>query len=608
MNAYTISKSMVSSTCPPQSDAFFEITRPGPGRAIRGLFVWGMVLGIVAFGGTWIGGRFLVRKLVRPPESPPLEAECAVVLPTLVAGEKLSSGLEDSPRWGYGIPSADEIRSQLLQGGVHLPVDLEIHVSPTDVSPSDVSSTDVSPSDVSPTDVSLSDPGSSPHDGLIAPPQSAWKGVSVRFVYRSKEPGQASQTVEEAGSRLVQFWQTQWDRYQAQRQAQLQQALQQAQFALDSLAQQKEDFLEQYIAELESAVSQAESMPASEGSDASQFGSLPGAEESPTRKEGSDQSPLENPQWTAWDQKLQQLQTHRQKLLEHRTPIHPEVQQVEAWIAQTQEFLAKTPRWLSPPGIPPQNDAPLATLSSILPLPSTERDYLEAHSPQIVPTALGHLPERLEEFRVWWEVFQAREDQAWQLDHQSLEQAQKVLDRLEQEGGSGLVKLQTTVRALVEGENRPSDALTLVSLVAGLMAAGLTLGGILGLGWYWSLQNEAWLKKGLLEPTRPKKPLSSIPENSPIPASSPIPERASIPENSPIPASSPIPESRCSGKSASPVFTGTSQSKTDVPKPDESVPTALWKSAGRNHTPFGPSPPSAGPSVLGELRPENDSS
>jgi hypothetical protein len=58
---------------------------------------------------------------------------------------------------------------------------------------------------------------------------------------------------------------------------------------------------------------------------------------------------VDNPDWVALNRQLDELLQQRAKLLVDRTPIHPEVQQVEIRIAEAQQRLSETKRWIAGP-------------------------------------------------------------------------------------------------------------------------------------------------------------------------------------------------------------------------------------------------------------------
>jgi len=110
----------------------------------------------------------------------------------------------------------------------------------------------------------------------------------------------------------------------------------------------------------------AASAPESPLAVASDSGPIRHGSDSGTARHGSDLVPAaENPERTEARKRLEQLQQHRAHLLVDRTPVHPEVLQVDTLIAEAEQRLATIPSRVpetsavAPQKTPPQTPKPL---------------------------------------------------------------------------------------------------------------------------------------------------------------------------------------------------------------------------------------------------------
>lgn len=166
----------------------------------------------------------------------------------------------------------------------------------------------------------------------------------------------------------------------------------------------------------------------------------------------------ENPEWVAAGKRLEQLQQHRAYLLRDRTPIHPEVLQVDTQISEAQRRLATIPPRL--PGAPPTPPKP----------PSQATESLDAASeaPKKAPAATDSPSPQLAE------LSQAIQRQRDRMDRvvQDLEQTTKF----DLQAASGLVRgdnlqIRLADRAEPIAVRLEWGDMLLVGLAAGLMAA-----------------------------------------------------------------------------------------------------------------------------------------
>ena len=532
--------------------------RRGPvgGRSGGGRLLWAGLVGIGVFIATWLGGRFLVGT-PSSRELPLLEAECKVFLPyppfkkedfwPLSEGKNsngqtklpLQNTLEPKTHFqspgnieGKNLLTLEQVRSWLVEEGLALPENCQIQVSPADL-------------EITPSSEGFFDPSATP------------KGILVRFTCRSTDPSQTQQVLLQAGRRLAQLWQIQCDRPHRCHEEQVQEILHQVQSAWSALALEEElfsshfaDLRKEILAQTEKEAGQGEKvaqgslMAEGETPLSSPGGRSPEAGRmSPTKPSGPLHPPLppalgmpkqisaaaqqENPRWIALTEKLQQWQTRRQKLLEHRTALHPEVQQAEAWIAQTEALLAQTPRWLPPhpdaffqSGPSLQNGPTLASQTpSLVPAASSGGNppgFLDAHPParpqpsmpipgppRIPQTADslsesswsvgGSHPDQVdgrelaqpeEWFWLFWQVWEVRQSQTRQIVQQRLSQAQQILRQLRFASPARMATVQIAVRPLeakelegMGGSQRLAWKWVWVALMVALTAVGLTLTG-----------------------------------------------------------------------------------------------------------------------------------
>ncbi len=69
--------------------------------------------------------------------------------------------------------------------------------------------------------------------------------------------------------------------------------------------------------------------------------------------------PVENPEWLRLAERRASLERRRAESLVHRTPAHPEVQEMEHDLAEVQRAMAGVPRWTAPEaGVGPASEEP----------------------------------------------------------------------------------------------------------------------------------------------------------------------------------------------------------------------------------------------------------
>lgn len=462
-----------------------------PFEGSRGTWFWIWAIGLGVFFVTLLGGIIFAPTIFRRSETPLLESECLVLLP-MPSSEDLQSHLFGGLNLQRTFSDLEVFRSWLRQNGVLVPPEVVIHLAAFDLGKS--SSSERPPS-----------------------LQKGPGGFSVRLSYQAQDPAQACLAVEKAGQEIARLWQTQWEQHQAGLRRQFQETAHQIQSAWIGGALQEELFLE-YVDQWSTLLTvgpftEESPFPSGSASLRPAESQIPESESAGLPEpEANRPSPMqENPQWIALSQTLQQWQTRRQKLLEDRTPIHPEVQQAEVWIAQTEALLAKTPRWLTPSEASFPNTSPQHSPNSAQSLPrfssapsgsswdSSRRAPPQAPRPTVSSEAAAdpiksspggstaseanrtyqrEFADRLEEFRSFWEVFVARQMQGQQIVQQRIRQAQELLRRLDGAGQAGLVCLQSSVRPMGEMASVGSETrlwkLGGVSLMAALAAAALS--------------------------------------------------------------------------------------------------------------------------------------
>lgn len=174
---------------------------------------------------------------------------------------------------------------------------------------------------------------------------------------------------------------------------------------------------------------------------------------------------VENPQWLDLDKQVKQLDRRRWELLVDRTPIHPEVQHVDAQIAQLREMLTNVPRWLPAPSGHGVGRNEMASQSPL--------HQGQASAEQVKPVAPTSLPGPAPEARAAEQLAAARAAEV---------QARQNADRLaqlerrawQQRQACPLVRVQPADRCQVFGETR-GRSLPLV-LFAGSLGLAMALG------------------------------------------------------------------------------------------------------------------------------------
>lgn len=178
----------------------------------------------------------------------------------------------------------------------------------------------------------------------------------VRILYTDTEPHRAAELLEAVARQYVDTFRREWQQQTETAHAKAAASAEQARLAWRLAEAERQELVERLLRK------QQHETPAA----------LPAPGDPHPLAQPAPSAPAENPDWSHLAEQRARLERRRDDLLFHRTPAHPEVQQVEYDLAEIRRALASTPRWIGPnanrvpsdtsmEGAPSPNDVPQQT-------------------------------------------------------------------------------------------------------------------------------------------------------------------------------------------------------------------------------------------------------
>ncbi len=152
----------------------------------------------------------------------------------------------------------------------------------------------------------------------------------VRIRYTGTDAHRAAELLEAVARQYVDTFRREWQQQTETAHAQAATAAEQARLAWQLAEAERREFVARLLREQQH---EAPATPPRPGD------SQPSAEPAPPTQ-------AENPEWSHLAEQRARLERRRADLLFHRTPEHPEVQQIDYDLAELQRTLASTPRWI----------------------------------------------------------------------------------------------------------------------------------------------------------------------------------------------------------------------------------------------------------------------